>query len=178
MRRFAKPRHGDYPPYADMYLRLLPDDDRILDHLQEGLRLATDLVASVPEDRLLFRYAPGKWSVKDILVHIVDDERIYAYRALRFARNEQQGLVGFDQDAYATFAEADARPLAGIMDEYRAVRQATISLFEHLPEAALDRMGHGSGSASDATVRALAWHIAGHERHHLQVIRTRYLPDS
>jgi uncharacterized damage-inducible protein DinB len=175
MRRIAKPRAGEYPPYAEMYLRLLPDDGRVLEHLEAGFRLAMDLVASLPEERLLFRYAPGKWSIKDVLVHIVDDERIYAYRALRFARNEQQGLIGFDQDAYVRFAEADTRSLTSIMDEYSAVRQATITLFEHLPEAAFDRMGHGTGTANDATVRALAWHIAGHERHHLEVISTRYL---
>lgn len=175
LRSIARPLTGEYPPYAEMYMKFLPNDGLVLTHLQENLETTWTFIRSLPEPLLYFRYAPGKWSIKDILVHIVDDERIYAYRALRFARNEQQNLIGFDENAYAHQAEADRRDLDNIFEEYTAVRGATIALFNGLPEAALSRMGHGTGSAHDATVRALAYHIAGHELHHLQVVRERYL---
>ena len=175
MRRIPKPQPGEYPPYADMYIRLLPDDGRILDHLWDNFRAARKFVRAIPRERLTHRYAPGKWSIKQILVHVVDDERIYAYRALRFARGEMLGLVGFDQDAYVAASEADRRSVDSILQEWETVRLATIALFANLPEASLTRIGHGSGSASDASVRALAYHIAGHEQHHLHVIREQYL---
>ena len=132
-------------------------------------------IYSLPEEKLVHRYAPGKWSIKEILVHIIDDERIFAYRALRFARNEKQNLIGFDQDAYAFYSKADERELDNIFDEYEAVRNATIALFNGLPEESFDRMGHGTGTANDATVRALAYHIAGHELHHISFIKENYL---
>lgn len=175
MRPIPKPQAGEYPPYADMYIRLLPDDGQILRHLRDQAPETKRLITALPSNRLLYRYAPGKWSIKDILVHIVDDERIFSYRALRFARNEQHNLIGFDQDAYVAEAKADGRSLESIFEEYDAVRQATIALFANLPEEALGRMGHGTGTANDATVRALAYHIAGHELHHLNIIRERYL---
>jgi uncharacterized damage-inducible protein DinB len=129
----------------------------------------------LPEEKLFYRYEPGKWSIKEILVHITDDERIYAYRALRFARNEKLKLPGFDQDAYTLYSEADKRDLGNIFDEYEAVRNATITLFNGLPENSLDRMGYGTATAADATARALLYHIAGHELHHINIIKERYL---
>jgi hypothetical protein len=175
LRSIAKARPGDYPAYAEMYMRLLPEDGRILEHLRDNFLTVRTLIYGLPAPRLLHRYAPDKWSIKDILVHLIDDERIYAYRALCFARGEPQGLVGFDQDAYAGSAGADARSLDGIFEEYEAVRRSTIALYNNLPEASLDRRGHGTGSFEGATVRALVYHIAGHELHHLGVIRERYL---
>jgi uncharacterized damage-inducible protein DinB len=175
MRAIPKPQPGEYPPYADMYIRLLPNDGLILGHLAAQVARTKDFISSIPPARLLHRYAPGKWSIKDVLVHIIDDERIFSYRALRFARNERQNLIGFDQDDYARYAQADARPLEAILEEYQAVRHGTIALFEHLPEDSLGRLGHGTGTANDATVRALVYHIAGHELHHLNIIRERYL---
>lgn len=175
MRSIPKPQPGEYPPYAEMYMKLLPDDGLILDHLSDQVARTRTLISSIRPTRLLHRYAPDKWSIKDILVHIVDDERIFAYRALRFARNEQHNLIGFDQEEYVRYAEADKRTVGGILEEYQSVRQATISLFANLPEESLTRQGHGTGTANDATVRALAYHIAGHELHHLNIIRERYL---
>ena len=175
MRVISKAKPGDYPAYANMYMKLVPDDGHVLEHLWDNYQATRAFIESLPEERLYHRYAPGKWSIKDILVHVIDDERIYAYRALRFARNEQANLIGFDQDEYARHAQGDARSLEGIFTEFEAVRRATITLFEYLPEDALDRLGHGTGTANDATVRALAYHIAGHELHHVKVIRERYL---
>jgi uncharacterized damage-inducible protein DinB len=175
MRSISKPQPSEYPPYAEMYMKLLPNDGLILDHLASNFQIVRKLIYSLPTEKLLFRYAKGKWSIKETLVHIVDDERIFAYRALRFARNEQLNLIGFDQDDYVTYSEADLRDLDNIFEEYEAVRHSTIALFNGLPEAAFDRMGHGTGMANDATVRALAYHIAGHELHHLNLIKDRYL---
>ena len=175
MRIILPPQPGEYPPYAIMYMKLLPVDGLILKHLQDNFDMVKRLVYSLPESVLYHRYAPGKWSVKEVLVHIIDDERIFAYRALRFARNEKNNLIGFDQDAYAVYSEADGRSLDNIFEEYEAVRRATIALFNGLPDNAFDRMGHGTGTANDATVRALVYHIAGHELHHINIIKEKYL---
>jgi uncharacterized damage-inducible protein DinB len=173
MRLIPKPRPGEYPPYASMYLDLLPDDGRLRQHLRDGLQGAIDLVSGLPEATLLHRYAPGKWTIKETLVHVVDDERIYAYRAMCFARGETTPLPGFEQDDYAAASGANARGLDGILAEYAAVREATLTLFDGLDEAALTRTGVANGNR--ASVRALGWHIAGHELHHLNLIRDRYL---
>jgi len=114
MRVIPPPQPGEYPPYAIMYMKLLPVDGFILKHLQDNFDMVKQLVCSLPEDVLYHRYAPGKWSIKETLVHIIDDERIFAYRALRFARNEKNNLIGFDQDAYALYSEADSRSLDNI----------------------------------------------------------------
>jgi uncharacterized damage-inducible protein DinB len=129
----------------------------------------------LPEELLYHRYQEGKWSIKETLVHIIDDERIFAYRTLRFARKEKNKLIGFDQDSYVACSDADSRGLDNIFDEYEAVRNSTIALFNGLPEDSLDRMGHGTGTFNNATVRALVYHIAGHEQHHINLIRERYL---
>lgn len=175
MRIIAKAKKGDYPEYAEMYMKLLPDDGLVLKHLEDNFLKLKELIYSLPEEKLYHRYAKGKWSIKEVLVHIIDDERIFSYRALRFARNEQQNLIGFDQDSYALYSEADNRDLDNIFGEYEAVRKATITLFNGLPENSLDRMGHGTGTFNDATVRALVYHIAGHELHHINLIKTWYL---
>ncbi|HEU0111677.1 MAG TPA: DinB family protein [Flavisolibacter sp.] len=175
MRIIHKAKKGDYPEYAEMYMKLLPADGLLLKHLKDNFLMVKTFIYSLPEEKLVHRYAPGKWSIKEILVHIIDDERIFAYRALRFARNEKQNLIGFDQDAYAFYSKADERELDNIFDEYEAVRNATIALFNGLPEESFDRMGHGTGTANDATVRALAYHIAGHELHHISFIKENYL---
>lgn len=156
-------------------MKWLPADGRVLDHLAENFDSVKLFVYSLPPEKLLHRYQPGKWSIKEILVHIVDDERIFSYRALRFARGEQQNLIGFDQDRYAFYSQADSRSLESIFEEYKAVRQATIALFQGLPEDSFDRMGHGTGTFNDATVRALVYHIAGHEQHHINFIKEHYL---
>jgi uncharacterized damage-inducible protein DinB len=170
-----KAKKGAYPDYAEMYMKWSPDDGLVLQQLQHNFLKVKQFISTLDTARLLHRYAPGKWSIKEVLVHIVDDERIFSYRALRFARNEKMNLIGFNQDAYVLHSEADERSLESIFDEYEAVRKATIALFNGLPENSLDRLGHGTGTANDATPRALLYHIAGHEQHHIHIIRDRYL---
>jgi uncharacterized damage-inducible protein DinB len=132
-----------------------------------------ETVGGLPEDRLTFRYAPEKWTIKEIVAHLTDDERIYAYRALRFARNDPAALPGFDQEAFARHSGANPRSIGDLLAELEAVRLSTILLFESLDERSLDRSGIADGNRS--TVRALAYHIAGHEIRHRNVIRERYL---
>ena len=175
MKIIHKARKGDYPEYAEMYMKLLQDDGCILKHLEDNFEANREFIYSLPESLLYHRYKEGKWSIKEILVHIIDDERIFAYRALRFARNEQNNLIGFDQDSYTIHSKADERALDNIFEEYEAVRKATITLFNGLPEDSLDRMGHGTGTFNNATVRALVYHIAGHEQHHMNFIKEYYL---
>jgi uncharacterized damage-inducible protein DinB len=173
MRKIEKPREGEYAPYAIMYIGLLPDDGRILGHLGEYYRRTKELILSLPEEKLTYRYAEGKWTIKEILLHLSDDERIYAYRALRFARDDATELPGFEQDAYAAVSGANERSAASLLRELGTVRRATISLFAGLDDRALLRAGVANGNVM--SVRAAAYHIAGHELHHVSIIRERYL---
>jgi uncharacterized damage-inducible protein DinB len=175
MRRILKAKLGDYPEYAEMYMKWTPDDGMILERLANNFAATKRFICALPEEKLLYRYKKDKWSIKEILVHIIDDERIYAYRAMCYARNEQTGLPGFDQEMYTAHAEADNRNLESIFEEYEAVRNGTIALFNGLPENALDRKGKGTGSFAGATPRALLFHIAGHELHHINFIKQNYL---
>jgi uncharacterized damage-inducible protein DinB len=173
MRRIAKPEEGEYAPYAFQYIGLLPDDGLVLEHMLENLEATQELLRSLPEERLLHRYADGKWTIKEIVLHLADDERIYAYRALRFARNDRTELPGFDQDDYTRYAAANDRTLEDLLGELVTVRAATLSLFGGLADEALTRAGVASGNAM--SVRAIAYHIAGHEVRHMNIVRGRYL---
>lgn len=173
MRKIEKPVEGEYAPYTMMYIGLLPDDGFVLKYLDENLKATKDFILSLPEEKLLYRYAEGKWTIKEILVHLIDDERIYSYRALRFARNDKTELPGFEQDDYAIHSGANEREIRDILKEFATVRRATISLFESFDRKALLRAGIASGNIM--SVRAAAYHIAGHEMRHINIIRERYL---
>jgi hypothetical protein len=173
MRHIDKPAEGEYAPYVIQYIGLLPDDGLVLDHLQKNLDATRSFLLSLPEDKLLYRYAEAKWTIKEIIQHIADDERIYAYRALRFARHDSTQLPGFDQDDYARYSEANRRTLNDLLGELATVRVATLSLYDGLGDDALKRIGVASGNLM--SVRAIAYHIAGHELRHLNIIRERYL---
>ncbi len=178
-RRIDKPKPSEYPEYSHIYLDLMADDGKVLDHLANNFQIIKKFIKKIPEDLLLYRYAKGKWTIKEILVHIIDDERIFAYRALRNARNDDTPVHGFDQDNYARYSEANERTLKDIFDEYESVRNSTITLFQYLPDNCFMRTGAGidtDGSIlNKRTVRALAYHIAGHELRHFNIIKERYL---
>jgi DinB superfamily len=159
------------PPLAGYIARIEADED-VLAVLEEQLGAVPERFGKIPESRGGFRYAPDKWSIKDIVAHLSDVERVFSYRALRFARGDTTALPGFDQDAYAPEAGADRRTLADLVAEWGDVRRATLALFRHLPEPAWDRRGTASGHP--ASVRALAYAIAGHVRHHFVVLEERY----
>jgi uncharacterized damage-inducible protein DinB len=173
LRVIEKPEKEEYPAYAHIYIDLLPADGLILQHLTDNLKSTTKLLRSISDALLRHRYADGKWTIKEILAHLVDDERIYVYRALRFARNDSTELPGFEQDHYARYSGANDRTISDLLDEFAAVRQSTIAFFNSLDDAALMRAGVADGNR--ASVRALAYHIAGHELRHVNVIKERYL---
>jgi uncharacterized damage-inducible protein DinB len=131
------------------------------------------LLSGLSDEAAAFRYAPEKWSIKQVIGHLLDTERIFAYRALSFARGEQQPLPGFDQDAYVEAGEFDSRSLESLVKEYRAVRAATLALIEGFDAAAWSRTG--VANRVEFSVRALAFIVAGHEAHHLSVLEGRYL---
>ena len=178
MRRIQKPVVGEYPEYSRIYMDLLEDDGRILEHLWNNFLLIKEYIYALPEEKLRYRYAEDKWTIKEILVHLIDDERIFTYRALRYARNDDTPLHGFEQDHYTRFSNANQRSLESIFEEYETVRKATISLFQNLPEESFMRKGCGietDGSiVNERTVRGLAYHIAGHELRHFNIIKERY----
>lgn len=174
MKLIPKPRAGEYEPYTIMYIGLLPDDGLILGHLRDNLENTVRFIRLLPKAKLTTRHAEGEWTIKEILVHIIDDERIYCYRALRFARNDKTELPGFEQEEYVPYSGANSRELEAIIEEFISVRKATITFFESLGEDALIRKGVGSGNIM--SVRAAAYHIAGHELHHINSIKENYLP--
>ncbi len=173
MKRIPKPNPGEFAPYASMYIDLLPNDGRVLNHLKDNFETVKRFIYDLPGAKLLYRYVEGKWTIKEILVHIADDERIYAYRALRFARNDTTDLPGFEQDDYTKYAFANSRELDNIFEEYEAVRNSTITLFNGLDDSVFENAGKADGNIM--SVRAAAYHIAGHELHHLNIIKERYL---
>ncbi|UJH69134.1 DinB family protein [Allomuricauda sp. SCSIO 65647] len=179
MRTIQKPLLGEYPEYSKIYMDLLEDDGKVLEHLWANFLKIREYVHALPEEKLYYRYADNKWTIKEILVHLIDDERIFSYRALRYARNDDTPLHGFDQDVYAKSSNANARSLESIFDEYETVRKATISLFKNLPEESFTRKGcgieHDGSIVNERSVRGLAYHIAGHELRHFNIIKERYM---
>ncbi len=173
MKKIEKPTEGEYAPYTIKYIGLLPDDKNILFHLKNNFISTKELILSTSKEKLLYKYAEGKWTIKEILVHIIDDERIYAYRALRVARNDSTELPGFEQDEFAKYSNANSRSLDSIFEEYEAVRNSTIAMFNSFDDDALKRKGISDGKIM--SVRAAVYHIAGHELHHLNIIKEKYL---
>jgi uncharacterized damage-inducible protein DinB len=172
MRPISRPQPGEYAPYTVAYFDLVPGND-VLVHMRRCLETTPIFFDDIPDDRLSRPHGAGEWTIKQILQHISDDERVYAYRTLRFARNDLTELPSFDQEVVAAHSDADNRSLTSLLDEYITVRRSTLSLFEGLPADALTRVGIANGNPM--SVRAAAFHIAGHELHHLDSIRTNYL---
>ncbi|MGB7848060.1 MAG: DinB family protein [Candidatus Acidiferrum sp.] len=168
-----RPQKGDYALFYDNYVALVPSGD-FLEILQEQHRTMTRLLSPLTDQQAEFRYAPGKWSIKEVLGHVNDAERIFAYRLLRIARGDQAPLASFEQDGYIAAGNFSARTLADLLHEFSAVREATLALVRSLDDAAWLR--RGVASQKEVTVLALAFVIAGHERHHRILLEERYLP--
>ena len=152
---------------------LVPDDGQLLTHLSQNLQTVTELARSFPTAKLTTPCAPGEWTIQEILVHIMDTERVFAYRTLRLARGDTTALPGFAENAFAAAARANERSLADILAEYEAVRQASLTLLGSFAEETWTRLGSASGKP--LSVRGAAYQIAGHELHHLYSIRENYL---
>ncbi|WP_076420286.1 DinB family protein [Pontibacter lucknowensis] len=168
----SAPNPAEYDEFFNSYIGNANTDD-LLSALAASEEYIVNFMLSLKEQQLNHRYQPGKWSIKEMLVHMADTERIFAYRALCFARNDKKELPGFDENAYAENSKADTRQITSILAEYAAVRQATIELFKGFDDEMLNHTGIASGRR--VSVRALGFAILGHEIHHLNIIKQRYL---
>jgi hypothetical protein len=172
-----RPQPGEYAPYYDRYISLVANNNDsalgILAALDEQRRQTLLLLSGRTEDDGNLRYTPEKWSLKEVIGHLNDTERVFAYRALRIARGDATPMQGFEQDDYVRNGPFAHGSLAGLIEDYIAVRRATISLFRNLDEA--DWTRRGVANKSEVTVRALAYIIAGHELHHRRIIEEKYL---
>ena len=170
----ARPESGEYAPYYEKYVSLVPHGD-ILATLEDQAQDTVALLAPHQAEGES-RYAPGKWSVKEALGHVIDTERVFAYRGLRIARNDRTPLPGFEQDDYVKYGPFGQCSLAAMLEEFTSVRQATLSLFRALDEAAWTRRGVANNN--EVTVRALTYIIAGHELHHRRIFQEKYFTAS
>lgn len=170
--RTSRPVEGEFLPYYETYIKLVPAGD-VLVTLDSQMAETQSLLRALPASSSTYRYAPGKWSVNELVGHLIDSERIFAARALRFARNDATPLPGFEQDDYVRNSKFEEYPVAELASEFDSVRQATVFLFKHLEEPAW--MRRGIANNAEVTVRALAYIIAGHELHHREILRSRYL---
>jgi hypothetical protein len=166
-----RPKPGEYNPYYDRYISLIPGNDVITTLASQLPKTAAFLSGRSEQDGGL-RYAPGKWSVKEALGHMIDTERIMTYRALRIARNDRTPIEGFEQDDYVRDGPHGDVSLADLLEEFKTVRIATLAFLRNLRPADWSR--RGTANSNEITVRALAFVIAGHELHHRQILEERY----
>lgn len=167
----GRPGADEYTPFYASYIAQVAEADPV--PVLESQAIATQaLLRGISEEQSLFRYAPGKWSIREVVGHLADAERVFAYRAMRVGRGDATPIEGFDEDAYVRGARFDRRSLAELADELAAVRRASLALFRSFePETWNLR---GIANQSPVTVRALGFIIPGHERHHVKVLRERY----
>ncbi len=168
-----KPLTG-IPSFYASYISKVPDDGQLLLHLQAILTETLQLARSMSAEKLHYRYADGKWTIKDILVHLSDCERVIIYRAMRMGRGDTTNLPGFDENLFVENAHAVNRTLEDILTELSAARSASIAFIQSLSEEALNREGNANGYP--LSCRLLVNHLYGHHKHHLMIIKERYLP--
>ncbi len=169
--KIAPPAIEEYPDYFQRYISKVHDEP--ITELRQGLKTITRLVSKLSKKQLAYRYAEGKWNIKEMLVHLMDAERVFCYRALRFSRNDDTPLSSFDENEWAPNSGASDRKLKSIMEEYTAVRNATIAFFSNLDDAMLNRSGIANGK--QFSVRSILYIIGGHELHHNEIMKERYL---
>jgi uncharacterized damage-inducible protein DinB len=172
MKNSGRPQEGEYATYYKKYIDLASEDD-VVSALDAQAQETAALLQGLSEEQAASRYAPDKWSIKQLVGHVTDGERVFAYRALSFARGETQPLPGFDQEPYVVNSAADERSISDLAAELAAVRRANVMMLRALPEEAWHRVG--TASDNPISVRALAYIILGHERHHMGIVRERYL---
>ena len=165
-----RPEEHEFAPFYAGYISLVPEDD-ILQVLADQVDEVRFLAAAIPPERETYRYAPGKWSIREVVGHITDGERVFGHRAFCIARGEQASLPAFDEQAYMKESNYGDRPLAGLVDDFAALRGVNLAFLGSLPPEAWRRRGTANGVS--VTVRALAYMLAGHARHHLVVLRER-----
>jgi len=172
MLNIPKPQEGEYTPYTIAYIGQVPDDGQVLNHLANNFQRVKTLVQSFDADTLTTPHEAGEWTVQEVLVHMIDTERVFSYRALRIARGDTTPLPGFEQDDYVPPSKANDRTLDSILEEYEAVRQSTLTLFNSFDENML--LNATLTSNHKTTLRALIHITAGHELHHIESLQENY----
>ena len=168
-----RPDHSEYHEYYQLYTSQVADGD-IVETLAGQIGGSVALYESVPPTGETFAYAPGKWSIREALGHVIDTERLFAFRALCFARLDPAALPSFDQDEWVAVSNAGQRPLADLLDEWVHLRKTNVAMFRSFDEEI--GLRRGIASEREFSVRAFAWIIAGHELHHGSILAERYLP--
>jgi uncharacterized damage-inducible protein DinB len=168
-----KTRQQELPSYFQNYLDLVPEED-LEQALDNSLLKFLSLLQSIPAEKENFTYAPGKWTIKEVLGHLIDSERIFAYRALRFSRKDNTELAGYSDDTFVANGNAKNRTLCELLTEFKLVRAGTLVLMNSLNQDMLDFEGVANGIRMSA--RTIGWLIAGHNLHHTNVLSTRYFP--
>lgn len=169
----GRPAAGEFDPYYQRYISLVTEGDEIAGLLDAQSVETERLLRDISEEQAASRYAEGKWSIKQLVGHVVDAERVFAYRALAIGRGETRPLPSFDEQAWGDTARADARPFADLVEELATVRRSTVMMMRAFDEEAWQR--RGVANDQPVTPRALAYIMLGHERHHMRVLRERYL---
>ena len=163
----------EYTSYYEAYIKQVSDEYTLTEELEISVHRLIKFVQEIPLDKFDYRYEEGKWTIKDILQHLIDAERIFSYRALRFARNDKTELASFEENIYAEEANANKRSIMDLLTEMAVVRQATLSLFKTFSQEEL--MRNGIASSNPMSVRALGFVIIGHQNHHQRIFKERYL---
>lgn len=166
-------KSNEYASFYGGYINQVSDEYTLVEELEISVHRLVKFVREIPMDKFDYRYAEGKWTIKDILQHLIDAERVFAYRALRFARNDKTGLPGFEEDDYVLEANANKRSIQDLLTELLIVRQSTLALFKSFNNEQLLRIGIASNNPM--SVRALGFVIIGHQNHHQKVFEERYL---
>ncbi len=167
-----KPQRDEYPEWFEAEIGPVPYDD-LLQGLEDSHQKTLAFLRAIPEEKLLFSYQPGKWTILEMWQHVIDVERVLTYRAMRYSRGDSTILAKFDQEAYAVASRANEREWEDMLQEYSAVRVSTLHLFRSFDAEML--MLRGTAGRSEVTVRAAGYLVLGHEMHHLGIIKERYL---
>jgi DinB superfamily len=167
-----RPNTNEYAAYYETYVSLVDESD-IVSAMRNQTDELRDIFSQMSDDKGLYRYETGKWSIKELLGHLIDGERVFAYRALRFARADKTELAGFDQDPYIENANFDTVKLQDLLEELLSLRNANTLFFNNLSEEAWSRTG--VASENEISVRAIAFILVGHIRHHIKILKERYL---
>lgn len=167
-----RPQTNEYGPYYEKYISLMTESD-IRDALAAQPTELRAVLDGVPEEKGAFAYAPGKWSIKELLNHLLDGERIFAYRVLRISRGDATPIEGFEQDDYITNSNANNRTFSSLLDEFELQRRSNLLMLENVDDMASTRMG--TASESPVSARAIVYIMGGHIRHHMTILKERYL---
>lgn len=168
----SRPGKTEYDPYYETYVSLVPEGD-IVDILEAQAGEVNELFSSLPEEKGPYAYAEGKWTIKELLGHLIDGERMFMYRTFRISRGDKTPIEGFEQDVYIENARSNARTFAGMLEEFTALRRANVASYRHFSEDDWSRTG--TANQVEITPRALVYVAAGHITHHLNILRARYL---